>query len=36
MQSFDLIESYAYGTSNDLINEKQEIKCNSMIKQYRK
>ena len=27
-QSNDLIETYAYGTSIDLINEKEEIKCN--------
>ena len=27
-QSNDLIETYAYGPSIDLINEKEEIKCN--------
>ena len=24
----DLIETYAYGTSKDLVSEKEEIKCN--------
>ena len=32
MESIDLIETYAYGTSNDLVTEKEEIKSNSMIK----
>ena len=32
MQSIELAETYAYGTSKDLINEKEEIKCNSIIK----
>ena len=31
MQSFDLIETYAYGTNKDLVSEKVEIKCNSII-----
>ena len=35
MQSNDLIETYAYGTSKDLLNEKEEIKCNKIIKQYK-
>ena len=35
MQSTDLIETYAYGTSKDLVNEKQEIKCNNIIKRYK-
>ena len=35
MQSIDLIETYAYGTSIDLISEKEEIKCNNMIKRYK-
>ena len=26
MQSVDLIETYAYGTSEDLVSEKEEIK----------
>ena len=36
MQSIDLIETYAYGTSNDLVSEKEVIKCNSIIKRYKK
>ena len=32
MQSIDLIETYAYGTSKDLVSEKEEIKCNSITK----
>ena len=32
MQSIELVETYAYRTSKDLINEKEEIKCNSIIK----
>ena len=30
MQSVDLIETYPYGTSKDLVSEKQEIKCNNI------
>ena len=33
-QSIDLIDSYAYGTSKDLICKKEKIKCNNIIKQY--
>ena len=36
MQSIDLIETYAYGASKDLASEKKEIKCNNVIKQYKK
>ena len=36
MQSIDSIETYAYGTSKDLVGEKDEIKCNNIIKQYKK
>ena len=36
MQSFDSIETYAYGTIKDLVSEKEEIKCNNIIKQYKK
>ena len=36
MQSIDLIETYAYGTSKDLVSEKEEIKCNNIIKRYKK
>ena len=35
MQSIDSIETYAYGTSKDLVNEKEEIKCNNIIKRYK-
>ena len=36
MQSINLMETYAYGTSKDLVSEKEEIKCNNIIKQYKK
>ena len=36
MQSIDSIETYAYGTSKDLISEKEETKYNYIIKQYKK
>ena len=32
MQSTDSIETYAYGTSKDLVSEKEELKCNNIIK----
>ena len=32
MQLIDSIERYAYGTSEDLVSEKEEIKCNNTIK----
>ena len=32
MQSIDSIETYEYGTSKDLESEKEEIKCNNIIK----
>ena len=35
MQSIDSIETYAYGTSKDLVGEKEEIKCNNVAKQYK-
>ena len=35
MQSIDSIETYAYGTSKDLVSEKEEIKCNNIIKRYK-
>ena len=34
MQSIDSIETYAYGTSKDLVKEKEEIKCNNIIKRW--
>ena len=36
MQSIDLIETYAYGTSKDLVSDKEEIKCDNIIKRYKK
>ena len=32
IESIDLIETYAYGTSKDLVSKKEEIKCNNIIK----
>ena len=32
MQSIDLIETYPYWTSKDLVSDKEEIKCNNIIK----
>ena len=36
IQSIDSIESYAYGTRKDLVSQKEEIKCNNIIKRYKK
>ena len=36
MLSIDSIETYAYGTSKDLLSEKEEIECSNIIKQYKK
>ena len=36
MQSIDLIETYAYVTSKDLVSKKEEIKCNNIITRYKK
>ena len=36
MQSFDSMEKYAHGTSKGLVSEKEEIKCNNIVKQYKK
>ena len=36
MQSIDSIETYAYGTSKDLVSEKEYIKYNHIIKRYKK
>ena len=30
------IETYAYGTSKDLVSDEEEIKCNNIIKRYKK
>ena len=35
MQSIDSIEIHAYGTSKDLLSEKEEIKCNDTLKRYK-
>ena len=35
MQSIDLIETFAYGMSKGLVSEKNEIKCNNIIKRYK-
>ena len=35
MQSVDLIETYAYGKTKDLVSEKEKIKCNIIIKRYK-
>ena len=35
MQSTDLIDPYAYGTSKDLVSEKAEIKCSTIKKWYK-
>ena len=36
MQSTDSIETYPYGTSKDLVSDKEEIKCNNITKRYKK
>ena len=35
MQSIDSIETYAYRMSKNLVREKEEIKCNNIIKRYK-
>ena len=35
MQSIYSIETYSYGTSKDLVHEKEEIKCNNIIHWYK-
>ena len=35
MQSVDSIETNAYETNKDLVSQKEMIKCNDIIKQYR-
>ena len=35
MQSIDAIETYAYGRSKDLVSQKEEIKCNNIMKRYK-
>ena len=36
MQSIDSIETYAYGTSQDLVSDKEKIKCSNIRKRYKK
>ena len=36
MQSIYLIEMYAHGTIKVLISEREEIKCNNIMKRYKK
>ena len=36
MEPNDSIETYAYGTSKDLVSEKEEIKCNNRLRQREK
>ena len=36
MHSIDSIETYAYGTSKDPVNEKEKIKRKNIMKQYKK
>ena len=35
IQSIDSIETYACGTSKDVVSEKEVIKCNNIMKQYK-
>ena len=36
MQSIDSIETCTYGTKEELVSGKEEIKCNNIIKPYKK
>ena len=36
MPSIDSIETYAYGTSKDLVSEKEKIKCSNIVKTIQK
>ena len=36
MESIDMIESYAYGTSRDLISEEEKIWCRKIAKKKKK
>ena len=36
MQSIDSLETYVYGTSKDLVTQKEDIKCSNIIKKYKK
>ena len=35
IQSIDLIETQTYGTYKNLVSEKEEVKCNNIIKRYK-
>ena len=35
MKSIDSIETYLYVMSKDIVGEKEEIKCNNIIKRYK-
>ena len=35
MQPIGSIVIYAYGTSKDLVSEKEEIKCNNIVKKHK-
>ena len=36
MQSFNSVGTYKYGMSKDLVSEKVDLKCNNIIKRYKK
>ena len=36
MPSIDSIQTHAYGISKDLVSEKEDIKCNNIIKGHKK
>ena len=36
MEPIDSIETYGYGKRKNLVGEKEEIKCNSIMKRYKK
>ena len=36
MESIDSIETYACGTSQDVVSGKEEIKCNNIIERLKK
>ena len=36
MQSIDFIETYAYGRSIGLVNEKENTKCKNIVKRYKR
>ena len=33
IQSIDSVETYAYGTNEETLHQKEDIKCNSIIKE---